>query len=88
MHAWGITFLIGALATVSVILLIVVRMANQLKHVAAEQRISSIFLDLPRIIRDFNRLFPQSETLLAFWLSFEFLLIWLACIVVSLAMNL
>lgn len=88
MHAWGITFLIGALATVSVILLIVVRMANQLKHVAAEQRISSIFLDLPRIIREFNRLFPQSETMLAFSLSFEFLLIWLACIVVSLAMNL
>lgn len=87
MYAWGITFLIGALATVIVILLLVVRMANQLKRVAAEQRISSIFLDLPRIIREFNRLFPQSETMLAFWLSFEFLLIWLACIVVSLAMN-
>lgn len=51
MYAWGITLLIGTLATVSVILFIVVRMTNQLKRLAAEQRISSIFLDPPRIIR-------------------------------------
>lgn len=88
MHAWVITFICAALVTVSVILLIVGRMANHLKHVdATEPRIYSIFLDLRRIIREYNRLFPRSEPMLAFWLSLEFLVIWLACIVVSLAMN-
>ncbi len=68
---------------------IVRRMVNQLKEIAAtEGRISSIFLDLRRIIREHNRLFPQSGLLLAFWLSLIYLAIWLARMVLSLAMDL
>jgi hypothetical protein len=81
-------FLMAALVTVGVAFLIVRRMANQLNQGSAtERRIPSIFLDLPRIVREHNRLFPRSSPMLAFWLSLEFLLIWLACMVMSLAIN-
>jgi hypothetical protein len=40
-------------------------MFNQIKQIAAtERRISSIFLDLRGIIREHNRLFPQSGRML------------------------
>jgi hypothetical membrane protein len=55
-----VIFLGAALVTVSVIFLIIRRMFNQIKQIAAtERRISSIFLDLRGIVREHNRLFPQ-----------------------------
>lgn len=89
MHRWGIIFSTAALVTASVTFVIVRRMVNQLKQAdGTERRISSIFLDLPWIIREHNRLFARSGQMLAFWLSIEFLLVWLVCMVFSLAMNL
>jgi hypothetical protein len=83
-----VIFLGAALITVSVTFLIVRRMVNQLKQIAApERRISSIFLDLLRIISEHNRLFPKSGLLLAFWLSLIYLAIWLAGMVLSLATD-
>jgi hypothetical protein len=70
-----IIFLIAALVTVTVTFLNVIRMANQLKQVAPTERRASIFLDLPWIIREHNRLFPQSGPMLAFWLSVIFFLV-------------
>ncbi len=88
MHALAIMFLIAALATVSLTFLIVNRMADRLRQIApTERRISSNFLELRWIIREHERLFPHSEPMLAFWLSLEFLLIWLTCMLFSLAMN-
>jgi hypothetical protein len=82
-------FLISALVTVGVTFLIVRRMASQLNQGSApERRIPSIFLDLPRIVREYNHLLPRSELMLAFWLSLEFFFIWLTCIVFSVAMKL
>lgn len=88
MRSWAFIFLIASLATLSVTFLTVIRMANQLKQVAAaERRISFVFLELPQIIREHNRLFPQSGPMLAFWLSIEFLIVWIVCMVFSLATN-
>jgi hypothetical protein len=88
MPALAIMFLIAALFTIGVTFFIVNRMANRLKQIApTERRISSNFLKLPRIIREYERLFPRSGPMLAFWLSLEFLLVWLTCMVFSLAMN-
>lgn len=88
MPALAIMFLIAALVTVSVTFFIVNRMANRLRQIApTEQRICSNFLELPWIIREYDRLFPHSGPLLAFWLSVEFLLVWLTCMLFSLAMN-
>ncbi len=88
MPAFAIMFLIAALVTVSVTFFIVNRMDNRLRRIApTERRISSNFLELPGIIREYERLFPHSGPMLAFWLSLEFLLIWLTCMVFSLAMN-
>lgn len=70
-----IIFLIATLVTATVTFLTVSRMANQLKQVAPTERRASIFLDLPWIIREHNRFFPQSGPMLAFWLSVIFLLI-------------
>jgi hypothetical protein len=81
-------FLIAALITATVTLLIVSKMANQLKQTAPTARRTSIFLDLPWIIRQHNRSFPQSGPMLAFWLSVIFLLVWVTCIVFSLATHL
>ena len=80
-----IIFLIAALVTAAVTFLNVIRMANQLKQVAPTERRVSIFLDLPWIIREHSRLFPQSGSMLAFGLSVIFLLVWLTCMVFSLA---
>ena len=89
MSASAIIFIISTLVTVGVTFLVVRRMANQLKQVAlTERRISSFFLDLPSIICKHNRLYPQSEPMLAFWLSLIFLLVWLTCLVFSLAAHL
>ncbi len=84
-----VIFVGAALVTVSVTFLIVRRMVNQLKQIGAtERRISSIFLDLRRIIREHNRLFPQSDLQLAFWLTLIYLAIWLTGMVLSLATDL
>jgi hypothetical protein len=83
-----IIFLIATLVTAAVTFLNVSRMANQLKQVAPTERRASIFLDLPWIIREHNRLFPQSGPMLAFWLSLIFLFVWLTGIVFSLATHL
>lgn len=84
----AIMFLIATLVTVSVTFFIVNRMANRLRQIVpTERRISYNFQELPRIIREHERLFPRSGTMLAFWLSVEFLLVWLTCMLFSLAMN-
>jgi hypothetical protein len=83
-----IIFLVAALLTATVTLLIVSRLAQQLKHVTPTGRKVSIFLDLPWIIREHYRLFPQSGPMLAFWLSIIFLLVWLTCLVFNLAEHL
>ena len=83
-----IIFLIAALATATVTLLIARSLAKQLQQVAPTGRRVSIFLDLPSIIREHHRLFPQSGPMLAFWLSVIFLIIWLTCLVFSLAEHL
>lgn len=80
-----IFFLVAALVTATVTLLIVSRMANQLRQVAITERRASIFLDLSWIISEHNRLFPQSVPMLAFGLSVSFLLVWLTCLVFGLA---
>lgn len=83
-----IIFLLASLLTATVAMLIVSRLAKQLKQVAPTERKVSIFLDLPSIIREHHRLFPQSMPMLAFWLSVIFLIVWLASLVVSLATHL
>ena len=84
----AVIFFGAALATVSFTFYIVGRILDELRHVAAlERRISSIFLDPRCIIREHNRFFPQSELMLAFWLSIIYLVIWLACMALSLAMD-
>ncbi len=89
MPAMAILFLIAALVTVGVTFFIANRMANRLRQIAPkERRISSSFLKLRWIIREYERLFPRSETILAFWLSVELLLVWLTCLLFSLALNL
>lgn len=84
----AVIFLGAALVTVSFTLFVVGRILDQLKQVAAlERRIFSISLDPRRIIREHNRFFPQSELMLAFWLSLIYVVIWLACMTLSLAMD-
>jgi len=84
----AVIFFGAALVTVSFTLFVVGRILDQLKNVAAlERRISSILLDPRCIIREHNRFFPQSELMLAFWLSIIYLVIWLACMALSLAMD-
>jgi len=88
MLLWAVIFFGAALVTVSMILLIVRRMVSQLmKIVAPERRISSNFLDPRLIVREHNRLFPQSGLMLAFWLSIIHLVVWLSGLVLSLAMD-
>jgi hypothetical protein len=88
MSTWAIMFLILTLVTVSVIFFLVNRMANRLRQIPpTERRISSNFLELPWVIREHERLFPRSEPMLAFWLSVEFLLVWLTCMLFSLAIG-
>ena len=77
-------FLAAAGLTAAVTFLIVGRMANQLRQVAPAERKTSLLLGLPWIIREHNRLFPQSGPMLAFWLSVIFLVVWLTCVVFSL----
>jgi hypothetical protein len=55
--------------------------------VTPERRISSSFLNPRLIIREHNRLFPQSELMLAFWLSIIHLVICLSGMALSLAMD-
>jgi hypothetical protein len=88
MLLWAVIFFGAALVTVSMSLLIVRRMISQLmKIVAAERRISPNFLDPRNIINEHNRLFPQSELMLAFWLSIIHLVICLSGMALSLAMD-
>ena len=88
MLLWAVIFFGAALVTVSTTLLIVSRMVRQLvKIVAPERRISSSLLDPRLIIREHNRLFPQSELMLAFWLSIIHLVICLSGMALSLAMD-
>ena len=88
MLLWAVIFFGAALVTVSMTLLIVSRMVSQLtKIVASERRISSNFLDPRNIINEHNRLFPQSELMLAFWLSIIHLVICLSGMALSLAMD-
>jgi hypothetical protein len=76
------------MVTISITFLIVNRMISQLKQVPTlERRISSIFFDPRRIIREHNRLFPRSGLMLAFWLSIIYLVVWLTGIALSLAMH-
>jgi hypothetical protein len=81
----AIIFVVAALLTALVSMLLVSRMAKQLKQAAPPRRRASLFLDLHRILREHYRLFPQSGAMLAFWLSVIFLLVWLTCIVFSLS---
>jgi hypothetical protein len=83
-----IIFLIAALVTATVAFVNVSTMADQLKKIAPTERKASIFLDLPWIVRQHTRLFPQSGPMLAFWLSVIFLLVWLTCIAFSLFTHL
>lgn len=85
MLLWAVIFFGAALVTASMIFLIVSRMVDQI--VAPEQRISSNFLDPRLIIRGHNRLFPQSDLMLAFWLLIINLDIWLSGIALTLAMD-
>lgn len=88
MLLWAVIFFGAALVTVSMTLLIVSRMVSQLtKIVASERRICSNFLDPRTIINEHNRLFPQSELMLAFWLSIIQLVICLSGMALSLAMD-
>jgi len=85
----AVIFFGAALVTASMTSLIVSRMMTQLKQIAGpEQRIYSISLDPRCIIREHSRLFPQSDLMLAFWLSIICLVIWLACMALSLVMDL
>jgi hypothetical protein len=88
MLLWAIIFFGAALVTVSMTLLIVSRMVGQLVQIVTpERRISSSFLNPRLIIREHNRLFPQSELMLAFWLSIIHLVICLSGMALSLAMD-
>ena len=88
MLLWAVIFFGAALVTVSTTLLIVSRMVRQLVEIVApERRISSSLLDPRLIIREHNRLFPQSELMLAFWLSIIHLVICLSGMALSLAMD-
>jgi hypothetical protein len=81
-------FLMATLVTATATCLIVSRMAHQLKQASPAERRVSVLLDLPGIIREHSRLYPRSVPMLAFWLSVIFLLVWLSCVVFSLARHL
>jgi hypothetical protein len=88
MLLWAVIFFGAALVTVSVTLLIFSRMVSQLTKIAnPERRVSANFLDPRLIIREHNRLFPQSTLMLVFWLSIIHLVIWLSGMALSLAMD-
>ena len=80
-------FLTATAVTVLVNLIIIGKMANQLKQGSPGERRVSAFLDLPWIVREHNRSFPQSGPMLAFWLSVIFLVAWVSCLVVSLGAH-
>lgn len=80
-------FLGASVVTAAVTLLIVGRMANQVRRAVPTERKSSMRLGLPWILREHSRLFPQSGPMLAFWLSVIFLIVWLACVVFSLVRH-
>ena len=82
MLLWAVIFFGARLVTVSMTLLIVSRMVSQLTKIVA-----SNFLDPRNIINEHNRLFPQSELMLAFWLSIIQLVICLSGMALSLAMD-
>jgi len=83
-----IFFLAAALVTAAIAFLLVGRMARQLGQSAPTGRKTSLLLDLPSILREHHRLFPQSGPMLAFWLAVIFLLVWTACSVFSWATRL
>ena len=88
MLLWAVISFGAALVTLSMTLLIVSRMVSQLMQIVApERRISANFLDPRLIIREHNRLFPQSGLMLAFWLSIIYLVIWLSGMALGLAMD-
>jgi hypothetical protein len=63
-------------------------MTRQLRQAAPAEPRASIWVALPRIIREHHRAFPQSGPMLAFWLSVMFLFVWLSCFVFSLLSHL
>lgn len=89
MFLCAVIFFGAALITVSITFFIVSRMVSQLEQIVApERKISLNFLDPPHIIREHNRSFPQSELMLAFWLSLIYVAVWVSGMVLSLAMDL
>ena len=89
MHALSIIFLVGVLLSSTLALFFVHNMASQLKRVlSTEKRAYLISLDLLRILREHNRLFPFSESMLGFWLSLIYFMISLTCMVYSTVVRL
>jgi len=76
-------FVLAALLTAIAAVYVVRRMAGELKRIAPTERRVSFPIDLPGILREHQRAFPQSDAMLAFWLCVMFLLVWLASIAFS-----
>lgn len=83
----AVIFFSAALVAASVVFLTFSTMVNQLKQIGVPKRtLSQILLDPRGIVREHNRLFPQSSLMLAFWFSLIFLVVCLSSMVLTLAL--
>jgi hypothetical protein len=82
MHALVIISLVGSLLFAALAIIFVHRMASDLLRLAsAEERKSWPLSQIRGIIREHGRFFPASQTMLGFWLTLEYFVISLVCIV-------
>ena len=77
-------FLVATAGTAALSFFLVGKMAEQLKRARPGERKAPTFLNLPGVVREYDRAFPRSGLMLAFWLSVIFLVVWVACLVFSL----
>ena len=84
-HALGLVFLVAASLSSIVTLFFLRRIAKKVYQARPNQkRKLSILSDASRIIRAHQQLFPNDESMLGFWLSLIFLLVWLSGMTYSL----
>ena len=84
-HALTLVFLVAASLNSIVTLFFLCRIAKMVYQARPIQKGKlSILSDASRIIRAHQQLFPNNESMLGFWLSLIFLLVWLSGMTYSL----